>query len=175
MIITKTLLGVTGKIMIQKFEGRYGFLSNFYPCEIEHQGIIYPSVEHFYVAMKCNNSQLINGNQYTMLDFREMISKIPYPGMVKKLGSKISIRKDWNEKKLEFMNWAIREKFKDEKLAQLLLETGDEELVEGNTWNDTFWGVCNGSGQNHLGKILMKVRNELRGIERTGLETILGV
>jgi predicted NAD-dependent protein-ADP-ribosyltransferase YbiA (DUF1768 family) len=33
--------------MIDKFEGRYSFLSNFYTCSIEHQGIKYPSVEHF--------------------------------------------------------------------------------------------------------------------------------
>jgi predicted NAD-dependent protein-ADP-ribosyltransferase YbiA (DUF1768 family) len=51
--------------MINKFEGRYRFLSNFYPCEIEHQGIKYPSVENFYVAMKVNDQQLINGKYYT--------------------------------------------------------------------------------------------------------------
>lgn len=180
MIITKTLLGVTGKIMIQKFEGRYGFLSNFYPCEITHQGIVYPSVEHYYVAMKCNGPQLMNGFQYTPIDFREMVANIPHPGTVKKLGRKISVRKDWNEKKLEFMNWAIREKFKDERLADMLIETGDVLIYEGNYWHDTFWGVCScdkcaDKGHNHLGKILMKVRDELCGIERTGLETILGV
>ena len=162
--------------MIQKFEGRYGFLSNFYPCEIEHQGIVYPSVEHFYVAMKCNGPQLINGNQYTPVDFREMIARIAYPGMVKKIGQKMSIRKDWNEKKLDFMNWAIREKFKIEILAEMLVETGDEELVEGNVWHDNFYGKCScikceNKGNNHLGRILMKVRDEVRGIERkTGLD-----
>jgi ribA/ribD-fused uncharacterized protein len=173
MIIIKTLLGVTGKIMIQKFEGRYGFLSNFYPCLIEHKGISYPSVEHFYVAMKCNGPQFMNGVQYTPADFREMIARIPHPGTVKKLGKKMSIRSDWNEKKLDFMNWGVREKFKDIKLVEMLLDTGDEELVEGNIWNDTFWGVCDGKGKNHLGKILMKVRDEIRGIGRTGLEKIL--
>jgi ribA/ribD-fused uncharacterized protein len=152
--------------MIQKFEGRYGFLSNFYPCLIEHRGITYPSVEHFYVSMKCNGPQFMNGVQYTPADFREMIAKIPHPGVVKKLGKKISIRSDWNEKKLEFMNWAVREKFKDVKLVEMLLDTGDEELVESNVWNDTFWGVCDGKGKNHLGKILMKVRDEIRGVEK---------
>ena len=47
-------------------------------------------------------------------------------------------------------------------LAQKLLETGDEELVEGNTWGDRYWGVCGGKGKNMLGKILMRVREELR-------------
>jgi predicted NAD-dependent protein-ADP-ribosyltransferase YbiA (DUF1768 family) len=55
--------------MIDKFEGRYSFLSNFYTCSIEHQGIKYPSVEHFYVAMK-SNEQLIDGKYYTTGDFR---------------------------------------------------------------------------------------------------------
>jgi predicted NAD-dependent protein-ADP-ribosyltransferase YbiA (DUF1768 family) len=43
----------------------------------------------------------------------------------------------------------------------MLKATGDEELVEGNWWNDTFWGVCNGVGENNLGKLLMKIRAEL--------------
>ena len=60
------------------------------------------------------------------------------------------------------MNWAIREKFKDINLSELLIGTEDVELVESNNWNDTFWGVCNGKGKNHLGKILMEVREELK-------------
>ena len=156
---------------IDSFKGRWAFLSNFYPCEIEHQGIRYPSVEHFYVSMKCNNEQMINGKHYTIGDFREMIAITPSPGLVKKIGQKIKVRSDWDDKKLEFMNWAIREKFKDMNLSELLIGTEDMELIESNTWNDTFWGVCNGKGKNHLGKILMKVRDELRGVEKkTGLE-----
>lgn len=161
--------------MINSFSGRYSFLSNFYPCKILHQGITYPSVEHFYVAMKCNGPQQMNGVQYTPIDFREMLARIPEPGVVKKIGNKIVLRKDWEDKKLEFMNWAVREKFSDNKLAELLLMTGDEPLVEGNNWRDTFWGVCDGKGQNHLGKILMQVRDELRGTQRIGLEAVLGL
>lgn len=148
--------------MIDKFEGRFAFLSNFYPCLIEYQGIIYPSVEHMYVAMKVNNQQLINGIYYTPNDFREMISKIKTAGEAERIGRKAKLRTGWEDTKLKVMNWAVREKFKDEKLAQLLLSTGDEELIEGNWWNDTFFGVCNGIGENHLGKILMKVREEIR-------------
>lgn len=159
--------------MINSFSGRYSFLSNFYPTEIEYQGIKYPTVEAYYVAMKADNSQIINGIHYSLDDFREMISKVETPGKVKRLGRKISLRKDWDKYKLEAMNWAVREKFKDEDLKELLLSTGDQELIEMNTWGDTFWGVCNGKGKNHLGKILMEVRNELRGIKRTGLEEIL--
>ena len=159
--------------MIDKFEGKYGFLSNFYPCKIEYQGITYPSVEHYYVAMKVTDEQLINGVYYTPNDFREMISKVKEPAFVKKIGSKAKLRPDWNSKKLQIMNWGVREKFKNESLKELLLSTGLQELVEVNYWKDTFWGVCNGKGQNHLGKILMVVRDELRGIKKTGLEEIL--
>lgn len=153
--------------MIDKFEGRWRFLSNFYPCKIEHKGITYPSVEHYYVAMKVTEMQLLNGRYYTAADFREMIPKIPDPADVKKLGQRVKVRKDWEEKKLEFMNWAVREKFKDEKLAELLLLTGDQELIEGNWWHDGFYGSCickkcGNKGENNLGKLLMIVRDEIR-------------
>jgi ribA/ribD-fused uncharacterized protein len=159
--------------MINKFEGRYSFLSNFYPAKIEHQGIEYPTVEHYYMAMKSNDEQLINGKYYTVGDFREMMAKVESPGLAKKIGRMVKLRSDWDTYKFEVMNWAVREKFKDANLAQMLLDTGDQELVEGNFWGDVIWGVCDGKGQNHLGKILMQVRNELRGVKKTGLEDIL--
>ena len=152
--------------MIDKFEGRWRFLSNFYPCKIEYQGIKYPSVEHFYVAMKVTEMQLINGIYYTAADFREMAAKIVEPGDVKKLGQKVKVRTDWDEKKLKFMNKAVREKFQDVTLSEMLLSTEYRDIVEGNWWHDTFWGVCSctkcgNKGENHLGKILMTVREEL--------------
>lgn len=150
---------------IDSFRGRFGFLSNFYPCKIEHRGINYPSVEHYYVALKVNTLQFIDGRYYTAPDFRELVAKIIDAGDVKKLGRRIKIRSDWDEKKLGFMEWGVREKFKDLKLGQMLLETGDLELIEGNSWHDVFWGKCSCSkcngGENNLGKILMKVREEL--------------
>ena len=157
--------------MIEKFEGRYRFLSNFHPCKIEHQGITYPSVEHYYVSMKCNSSQYFNGNQYTVGDFREIIAKTVSAAVVKKMGQQMKVRSDWDEKKLDFMNWAVREKFKQEDLKELLLSTEDLPIIEGNFWHDVFWGQCScdkckGKGENHLGKILMKVRDEIKGVKR---------
>ncbi len=153
--------------MINNFSGRYAFLSNFYPCLINYQGLEYKSVETFYVAMKVNSDQFINNRYYTSGDFREMISKLDNPGLAKKIGRLVKLRKDWDFKKLEYMNWAVREKFKEESLKELLLLTGDDEIVETNFWGDTYWGVCKGVGENHLGKILMEVRNELRGMNYT--------
>jgi ribA/ribD-fused uncharacterized protein len=164
--------------MITKFDGRYSFLSNFYPCKIDYQGIVYKSVEAFYVAMKVNNDQMIDGRYYTAGDFRELISKIESPGKVKRIGKVIRVRSDWEDKKLEFMNWAVREKFKDEHLKEMLLSTGNVDLIEGNWWHDIFWGQCTcekcaGKGKNHLGKILMKVRDELSGNIKPNLYDVL--
>ena len=159
---------------IDKFEGRWSFLSNFHPCRIEHRGVLYPSVEHYYVALKVTGMQFIDGKYYTAADLRELIAIIPSASDVKKLGRRVKVRSDWDEKKLDFMNWGIREKFKHQDLKEMLLATDDEELVEGNWWNDTFWGVCRGDGENNLGKIIMKVRDELRQQnDKLSLEEIL--
>ena len=160
--------------MIESFSGRYNFLSNFYPAKIEHQGITYPTLEHYYVSMKVKNDQQIEGKYITMIDCRELIAKMPNPARVKQFGKIVKVRRDWDDVKLDVMLWGIREKFKHTDLKELLLSTGDEELVEGNFWNDTFWGVCRGEGQNNLGKILMKVRMELRQQnDKPSLEDIL--
>lgn len=153
--------------MIKEFQGRWRFLSNFYPCKIEHKGIIYPAVENFYVAMKVTDMQLIDGKYYTANDFRELCAKIVDPADVKHLGQKVKLRKDWDNKKLDFMKYGINEKFKDEYLASLLLMTGDQELIEGNWWHDNYWGFCSckkcdNKGENNLGKILMEVRDKIR-------------
>jgi ribA/ribD-fused uncharacterized protein len=148
--------------MIESFSGRYNFLSNFYPAKIEHQGITYPTLEHYYVSMKVKNDQQIDGKFITYIDCRELIAKMPNPARVKQFGKIVKVRRDWDDVKLDVMLWGVREKFKHTDLKDLLLSTGDEELVEGNTWNDTYWGICRGEGQNNLGKILMKVRMELR-------------
>ena len=55
----------------------------------------------------------------------------------------------------------MRQKFSKSPFKEMLLSTGEEELIEGNTWNDRFWGVCDGMGENNLGKILMAVRESL--------------
>jgi ribA/ribD-fused uncharacterized protein len=156
-------------IMIDSFSGRWRFLSNFYPAKILHQGITYPTVEHYYVAMKIKNDQQIDGRNITHIDCREMIAKMPaeHAGKVKQLGQILKVRKDWKDVKMDVMLWGVREKFKHEDLKQMLLDTGEQELIEGNWWHDNFFGICTcgpcqGQGQNNLGKILMKVREELR-------------
>lgn len=162
--------------MIDSFKGQYFFLSNFSDSLLTFDGIDYPTVEHYYVAMKVGNSQLIDGKQFDLMDVREMISKIPTASKVKKFGrGEIQLRDDWDNIKYDVMYRAVGQKFRrHEKLKELLLGTGDVELVEGNWWGDIYWGICDGVGENNLGKILMTVRSEILKEEKeNSLETIL--
>ena len=78
------------------------------------------------------------------------------------MGRQVKLRKDWEDIKLQVMENALRLKFQDSTLRKKLIATGDEELIEGNPWEDRYWGVCNGSGKNKLGKLLMKIRKDLQ-------------
>lgn len=51
-------------------------------------------------------------------------------------------------------------------ILKQLIDTGNIEIEEHNEWNDTYWGICNGYGENHLGKIIMQVRDELKGYNK---------
>ena len=85
------------------------------------------------------------------------------PAEAKRFGRRVRLRLDWEQVKLDIMRQLVADKFaRSDELRRRLLATGDAELVEGNAWNDTFWGVCRGRGQNHLGRILMEVRDGLR-------------
>ena len=137
--------------MINKFSGEYNFLSNFYPVEIFFEGMHYPTVEHAYQASK---------TIFPLI--KRAIQLCKTPGQVKRLGNKTPLRGDWEDVKEFIMETLVSQKFSnDPELIKKLVATGDEELVEGNSWGDTFWGVYNGVGRNNLGKILMKVRRKL--------------
>ena len=84
------------------------------------------------------------------------------PGQAKRIGRRIELRPGWDDVRDEIMLDLIRIKFYLPSLATKLLATGDAELVEGNYWGDTYWGVSRGRGENRLGQILMQVRDEIR-------------
>jgi ribA/ribD-fused uncharacterized protein len=134
--------------MINSFTGKYRFLSNFWPVQVTLDGMVYPSVEHAYQAAKTDSYLL-----------RIVIREAPTAGEAKRAGRELTVRKDWDNIKLYRMEGLIYQKFQYEDLREKLLSTGDQELIEGNTWGDTFWGQCKGQGHNYLGKILMKVRD----------------
>lgn len=134
------------------FDGPYRFLSNFWYAEVEFEGKVYPGTEWAYQAAKT-----LDENE------REQIRLAEKPGLAKKLGKKVTLRPDFSDIKLEIMYQLVKQKFeKHPKLKEKLLATGNSHLEECNTWSDTVWGTCNGIGDNHLGKILMRVREELR-------------
>lgn len=138
--------------MINRFVDEYEFLSNFYPSPIyDDTGKEYPTVEHYFQAMKTFDPQK-----------RELIRSAESPGKAKRIGRLIQLREDWEERKLDIMEKALIQKFQIPKLREKLLATGNEELVEGNFWNDIYWGVCKGEGENHLGKLLMNIREKIR-------------
>ena len=93
---------------------------------------------------------------------RRAIDNDSTTGLAKKMGRSVSLRPDWEDIKDDIMLEGLYRKFADDELADWLVDTGDEELVEGNWWGDRYWGVCNGVGQNKLGKLLMKVRSEIK-------------
>lgn len=128
-------------------------MSNFWLCNIRFGLSTWPSAEHLFQAMKT-------------LDFaeQEMVLNAATPGKAKRFGQHVTARLDWEMIKIDIMYQIVLAKFSQNKRCkQDLLDTGDMELIEGNKWGDTFWGVCNGKGRNELGKILMKVRDELKG------------
>lgn len=70
---------------------------------------------------------------------------------------------DFDLIKVEIMRDLLEQKFyPGSDLAGQLMSTGFVDIIEGNTWGDTFWGVCRGKGENHLGKLLMKIRENLQ-------------
>jgi ribA/ribD-fused uncharacterized protein len=137
--------------MIDSFDEEYAFLSNFYPCEVMcTERIIYPTVEHAFQAMKTVD-----------LDDRRIIAECPTPGKSKRLGRKVQLRNNWNAIRINVMHDLLVQKFNQEPFSIQLMETNGHELIEGNHWNDTFWGVCHGKGSNTLGKLLMDIREKL--------------
>lgn len=134
---------------IDSFTGDYRFLSNFY---IEPDGTC---VEVEYQASKHVN--YLHDPKSCLALFEGL-----GPSRAKKLGRQIPLRRDWEAVKLKVMKELVMAKFEDHPdLAAQLAATGNEELIEGNYWGDVYWGICRGTGENHLGKILMKVRSLL--------------
>jgi ribA/ribD-fused uncharacterized protein len=142
--------------MIDLFRSEYRFLSNYYPSVVNYCDEVddrdYPTVEHAYQAAKSEQ-----------LEDRIKIASLATPAEAKSEGQLLTLRPAWDKMKLTIMEHLVRQKFyRNEKLAKRLLDTGDEELIEGNNWGDRYWGKCDGVGDNHLGRILMQIREELR-------------
>jgi len=140
--------------MIREFNDTYRWLSNFYPCKVVHNGRIFLSVENAYQSAKSDDDRWIQ--------FCQTFS----PGIVKAASKELQLDRNlWDKRKLQIMEEFLSQKFHQEPFKSMLTLTGNEELQEGNSWHDTFWGIDlkTGKGQNHLGKLIMKIRDRLNG------------
>lgn len=160
--------------MIERFWEQYRWLSNFWEVEIKFSGITYPSVEHYYVAMKIDEPQKVTiivdkKEVEVFLDvqqLRQYISELPTAGKAKAFSKeqlKGKERKDWDDQKISIMKYGLEQKYNQEPFRTKLIETGDKYIQEGNTWKDVFWVVDldTGEGKNVLGKMIMIIREKL--------------
>lgn len=135
--------------MIDRFKDDHAFLSNFYRVHVTLDGVVYPSVENAYMAAKTLDTE------------QRRAFETCSASEAKAMGRLLQLRPDWEEVKLDVMKKLLIEKFEYEHMKEKLLATKGHELVEGNFWGDTFYGVCNGVGQNHLGRMLMEIRDNI--------------
>lgn len=144
---------------IRGFFGEYRFLSNFHPCTIIYDGIVYDNSEAAYQAAKTHDKA--EKEMFRLMTGRE----------AKEAGRKVTLRKDWEQVKDMIMFDVLTYKFlSDDELMNGLGNTRDAYLEETNWWGDTYWGKAVNAekmarlkpmGQNQLGKILMMVRTIL--------------
>lgn len=138
----------TGHPVINRFDGEYRFLSNFYEAPVTYHGVTYRNNEAAFQAQKCPDK----AHEFADMSAAE----------AKKAGRHVPLRPDWERVKINIMHDLVFEKFlHNPELKDKLLATDGYDIVEGNHWGDRFWGRCNGTGENHLGQILMLVREEL--------------
>jgi hypothetical protein len=137
-----------------RFRGSYEFLSNFYPSKItmrmpDGKQHTFLNAEAAFQAQKSSDPDVI-------AEFENMRG-----AQAKRRGRTVKIEdlKKWNAERVDIMTEIVRQKFEQNPELLQKLRSIEGPIVEDNEWNDTFWGVCNGKGENHLGKILMVVRD----------------
>lgn len=138
--------------MIKEFRNEYAWLSNFTPVKIIIQGIEFNSVEHAYMSRKSDDEGWV-----------EFCANTKSAAEVKKASHKIKLKEGWNKIKFDIMYQYLEQKFNQEPFKTKLIETGNTHIMEGNWWNDTYWGVClkKNAGENTLGKLIMFIRQDL--------------
>jgi ribA/ribD-fused uncharacterized protein len=143
--------------MINNFKGKYYFLSNFYSCPVTWDGITYQNNEAAFQSAKVLDKNI-----------RKTFANLN-PSDAKRKGRHVILRPDWEDVKYDIMYEIVLAKFsQNDTLKHKLLETHHQHLEEGNTWGDKVWGTVHGVGENHLGKILMRVRAVLQDQSRGG-------
>ena len=141
------------KLRITEFRGEYAFLSNFFECPVNYKGYNYRNSEAAFQSAKTDDP--VSKAQFTKMNASQ----------AKSFGRRVDLNPNWEKIKNEIMIEVLTAKFlQNPNLKARLLATGDAELIEGNDWNDRYWGVDKktGIGQNMLGHALMHVRQQLR-------------
>lgn len=133
---------------IYGFFAEYRWLSNFHLDTVNFQMIDFASGEHAYQAAKTADEEV--KMLFTLLDT---------PRKAKNFGQEVELIPNWDMLKKSYMFAVLVAKYKNPALQEKLLNTGSLYLEETNYWKDTFWGVCDGVGQNNLGKLTMRVRD----------------
>lgn len=139
---------------IDSFTEYFDFLHNNFQTPVYFSGILYPSVSHAYHAARSNDERtrraILNAETFQALG---------------NIALRINDPIDWQERKVKIMEQLVRDKFRRSKeLQERLKLTEGRELVMTYTDNNSknnFWGVVKGNGQNQLGRILMKIREDL--------------
>ena len=155
--------------VISSFSGRYRPFSNFYKAEVwpdwwPQTLPSFPGNEWLYQAWKSDPEQ----SPDRWIKEVELIRSSETAREAKFLGGSIPLRDDWEEIKIAVMRYCVQLKFRNHPdLRQLLLDTEDADLIEGNTWGDRFWGATwdkdfGWTGLNWLGTLLMEEREALR-------------
>ena len=143
---------MSGSVMT--FRGEYAYLSNMYEAPFTWDGRSYRNSEAAFQSAK--NLDPAERDRFSSL-----------AGVTaKRAGRKVKLREDWETVKLGVMEEILRAKYsQNPELLRRLADTGDLELTEGNRWHDTYWGgdAVSGKGENHLGRILMRLREEALG------------
>jgi ribA/ribD-fused uncharacterized protein len=141
-------------ILFYRVSEPYGFFSNFAPYPIVVGGVTWPTSEHYFQAQKFADPAT-----------QKRIRTANSPMDAATLGRSRSfpLRRDWESVKDQVMYKALTAKFTQHPdLHEQLLATGDAQLVE-HTANDRYWADGgDGKGKNMLGKLLMRLRDELR-------------
>jgi N-glycosidase YbiA len=135
----------------------YGCFSNFSPHSIQMEGEIWPTSEHYYQAQKFVGTQ--------DLHLCRLIQQVPSPEKAAAIGRNpiYTVRQNWHTLKPAIMYGAVLTKFTTYPDLMALLLSTDEELIVENSSTDDYWGCgSDGLGQNQLGKVLMRIRQELR-------------
>ena len=137
------------------FRGQYEFLSNFFMSPLSIEGIVFPTVEHAYQAMKSKDRNVWR-----------VVSQLEYAHQAKMYGKGIAIDPsvDWDKMRDEVMFRLLTAKFNIPHLRVALIKV-QQDIVENNYWHDNYWGIClcdkceGIKGQNRLGKMISVIRN----------------